>query len=100
MANLKQLKPALLLQYGLVEKSSLINYFFVFTKNIFTLKAVAPELENKGGLYLENCRVSTLETDLDKIRSDVFGFVEYALNKESAEKLWILSEKLIKENSQ
>ena len=56
--------------------------------------AVAPELDGKGGLYLENCSISKCESR-EKIMEARSGYLDYAMNPESVEKLWSLSEKLI-----
>ena len=56
--------------------------------------AVAPELENKGGLYLENCTIAKKKNATDAYK-DFSGLVEYAIDPVKADKLWELSEKLI-----
>lgn len=53
--------------------------------------ATAPELEGKGGIYLEDCHIAEEMTDTTVRR----GVRPYALDPESAEKLWALSEKLV-----
>ena len=65
--------------------------------------AVAPELENRGGLYLEDCQVTSevnLTEALEALKSGFKngypkGPVPYAINPENAKKLWDLSEKLV-----
>jgi NAD(P)-dependent dehydrogenase (short-subunit alcohol dehydrogenase family) len=57
--------------------------------------AVAPEFENKGGLYLENCAISEKKNPADVFKV-MHGHTEYAINPANADKLWELSEKLIK----
>lgn len=52
--------------------------------------AVAPELENKGGLYLEDCAIAKQST-AEKIQSEYEGYMEYAMNKANALKLWDIS---------
>lgn len=59
---------------------------------------LAPELENRGGLYLQDCAVAPVKQrdELLKGLADgkfLCGVVDYALNEEAAEKLWTLSEK-------
>ena len=56
--------------------------------------AVASELENKGGLYLENCSIAEKKSVAD-VYKDFSGLVEYAIDPVKADKLWELSEKLI-----
>ncbi|OBX18803.1 short-chain dehydrogenase [Erythrobacter sp. QSSC1-22B] len=52
--------------------------------------ATAPELEDKGGLYAEDCAVA------DHSDSDPSGGVRsYALDKDAAERLWSASEELV-----
>lgn len=51
--------------------------------------ATAPELEGKGGVYLEDCHVA--EQDDESAGS---GVRSYALDQDTAEELWTLSEKL------
>ena len=65
--------------------------------------AVAPELEGKGGLYLENCEISheVKAEEMAKERAKGFaegvptGYVAYALNEENAKKLWTVTEEMI-----
>ncbi|MEP5764671.1 MAG: SDR family NAD(P)-dependent oxidoreductase [Halieaceae bacterium] len=52
--------------------------------------ATSPELEGKGGLYLEDCQVAAVNPDnMDN------GYEPYALDPEAAERLWSLSEQLV-----
>ena len=55
--------------------------------------ASAPELEGRGGLYLEDCHVAVVNDAADALN----GVKSYALDPESAERLWALSEKLVGE---
>jgi NAD(P)-dependent dehydrogenase (short-subunit alcohol dehydrogenase family) len=55
--------------------------------------ASAPELEGRGGLYLEDCRVAAVN-DAPDARA---GVRSYALDVENAERLWALSEKAVGE---
>jgi NAD(P)-dependent dehydrogenase (short-subunit alcohol dehydrogenase family) len=50
--------------------------------------ATAPELEGQGGLYLEDCRVSGMRRGDDDVR----GYKPWAVDLDSAERLWVLSE--------
>lgn len=52
--------------------------------------ATAPELEGKGGVYLEDCHIA----DVDDA-STVGGVRSYALDPDNAEKLWALSEEIV-----
>lgn len=61
--------------------------------------AVAPELDGRGGLYLENCTISRQGESREKIYEVMFGYLPYAMNPESVEKLWTLSEQLVLESS-
>lgn len=55
--------------------------------------ATAPELEGKGGQYLEDCQISIpISSDEDEL-----GFATYARDPESARRLWALSEQLVGE---
>jgi NAD(P)-dependent dehydrogenase (short-subunit alcohol dehydrogenase family) len=62
--------------------------------------ATSPLLDGTGGLYLENANIAPRSADLsnlDQMRVDPRGFSgveDFALNIESADKLWTLSEKL------
>jgi NAD(P)-dependent dehydrogenase (short-subunit alcohol dehydrogenase family) len=64
--------------------------------------ATSPQLEGLGGIYCENCDLAVLETDTgpadlaDFARSKHDGLLPYALDIESAERLWDLSEKLVR----
>ena len=55
--------------------------------------ATAPELEGRGGLYLEDCRVAAVDDAPDGLE----GVRSYALDPASAERLWEVSEKLVGE---
>jgi len=55
--------------------------------------ATAPELEGRGGLYLEDCRVGRERTSDDQ--ED--GFEPYARDPEAAARLWRVSEDLVGE---
>ena len=59
--------------------------------------AVAPELDGVGGKYLEDCQISKLTTP-EAAAAEHFGYLEYAVNLDSALKLWDLSLKWIKAN--
>ena len=58
--------------------------------------AIAPELENKGGLYLEDCRLADKKNSMAEVFKTMDGYLEHATNTESASKLWELSCELIK----
>ena len=66
--------------------------------------AVAPELEGKGGLYLEHCQIAPLISDEEcnaAIASNFkngfpFGYRPYVLDHENAKRLWTVTEDLIK----
>lgn len=57
--------------------------------------AIAPELENKGGLYLEDCRLAEKKASMADVFKTMNGYLEHATDMESAKKLWELSEKLV-----
>lgn len=57
--------------------------------------AVAPELENIGGAYLENCGFSKQMSPAE-IPVKLYGYATFAVNNENALKLWDISMKLIK----
>jgi len=50
--------------------------------------ATAPELEGRGGLYLDDCRIASLRTSPD----DPGGYEAYARDTEAAKQLWTVSE--------
>lgn len=52
--------------------------------------AVAPEFDGVGGLYLEDCAVSKLSTP-ERIQAEGVGYLEYAMDKANARKLWDIS---------
>jgi NAD(P)-dependent dehydrogenase (short-subunit alcohol dehydrogenase family) len=63
--------------------------------------ATSPLLEGKGGLYLENNNIAPLAADLVDIDPKAFcdargftGVKDYAIDLQSADKLWALSERL------
>jgi NAD(P)-dependent dehydrogenase (short-subunit alcohol dehydrogenase family) len=53
--------------------------------------ATAPELDGRGGLYLEDCHVAEIASD--PTRTD--GVEAYALDPENARRLWEESERLL-----
>jgi NAD(P)-dependent dehydrogenase (short-subunit alcohol dehydrogenase family) len=55
--------------------------------------ATAPELEGRGGLYLEDCHVAAVNDAPDALD----GVKSYALDPGNAERLWELSEHLVGE---
>ena len=55
--------------------------------------ATAPELEGRGGLYLEDCHVATVNDAPDALD----GVKSYALDARNAERLWEVSESLVGE---
>ena len=60
------------------------------------LAAVAPEFENVGGVYLEDCAIA--EVFEKKEGNMIKGCLSYALDSENARKLWEISEKMILES--
>jgi len=57
--------------------------------------AVAEELENRGGLYLEDCQLSVLRESREECMKHFGGHIAYCVNSETAEKLWNLTENLL-----
>jgi NAD(P)-dependent dehydrogenase (short-subunit alcohol dehydrogenase family) len=55
--------------------------------------ATAPELEGRGGLYLEDCQNAKLRTSPD----DEGGYEAWAVDPDAAKKLWAVSEELLGE---
>jgi NAD(P)-dependent dehydrogenase (short-subunit alcohol dehydrogenase family) len=55
--------------------------------------ATAPELEGRGGLYLEDCHVAAVNDTPDALD----GVKSYAIDPGNAERLWAVSEKLVGE---
>ncbi len=53
--------------------------------------ATAPELEGRGGLYLEDCHVAAVDDAPDAPE----GVKSYALDSANAERLWQISERLV-----
>jgi NAD(P)-dependent dehydrogenase (short-subunit alcohol dehydrogenase family) len=53
--------------------------------------ATAPELEGRGGRYLEDCHVAGVDDDPDARE----GVRSYAVDPEAARRLWTLSEELV-----
>ncbi len=63
--------------------------------------ATNPKLENLGGVFAEDCEIAEItpqsdenNTDLDELLKRK-GVMFYAIDKENADKLWALSEKLL-----
>ena len=55
--------------------------------------ATAGELEGKGGVYCEDCGVAPVDDE-----SSNKGVRSYALDKESADRLWTISEQIVGES--
>ena len=53
--------------------------------------ATAPELEGKGGLYLDDCQIARERTSPD----DPSGYEAYARDPAAARRLWTVSEQLV-----
>jgi NAD(P)-dependent dehydrogenase (short-subunit alcohol dehydrogenase family) len=54
--------------------------------------AVSPELEGVGGLYLEDCSVAKPWVEEQPYQ----GYMSWALDAEAAERLWDISEELVR----
>ena len=59
--------------------------------------AVAPELENMSGVYLEDCEIGETRTKDDVNMQVSKGCMYFALDSENAKKLWLVTEKMIAE---
>ena len=57
------------------------------------LSATAPELEGRGGLYLEDCQIAAVNDE----PGGLWGVAAYALDPQNAERLWDVSETLVGE---
>jgi NAD(P)-dependent dehydrogenase (short-subunit alcohol dehydrogenase family) len=55
--------------------------------------ATAPELEGRGGIYLEDCHVSQVDDDPEALD----GVKSYAIDTAASAKLWEISEELVGE---
>jgi hypothetical protein len=53
--------------------------------------ATAPELEGRGGLYLEDCGVA----NVDDAEDAAGGGRSYALDPDDARRLWSISEEMV-----
>ncbi|MCB0209129.1 MAG: SDR family NAD(P)-dependent oxidoreductase [Anaerolineae bacterium] len=56
-----------------------------------TYAATAPELDERGGVYLEDCHIAEINND----QTTSVGVQSYALDPESAKKLWSVSEEMV-----
>ena len=54
--------------------------------------ATAPELAGRGGIYLEDCQVAQATVD-----NPSAGYMPHAVDPGAAEKLWNLSEAIVKQ---
>lgn len=54
--------------------------------------ATAPELEGHGGVFLEDCQIASF---VDNDEAEPGGIRPFAVDTESAEKLWAVSEKMV-----
>ena len=55
--------------------------------------ATSPDLEGRGGLYLEDCQIGKPAEEA----GDAGGYAEWAVDPQSATRLWKISEDLIGE---
>ncbi|HEY8173535.1 MAG TPA: oxidoreductase [Dehalococcoidia bacterium] len=81
-------------QMGWIDESGTTNERFKTTAQGAATSiwaAVAPELEGRGGLYLEDCSIAPPWSSESPMR----GVMPYALDPEGAQRLWGLSEELI-----
>jgi NAD(P)-dependent dehydrogenase (short-subunit alcohol dehydrogenase family) len=69
------------MQFKTVESGSATSVF----------AATAPELDGKGGVYLEDCRIAATNDAPDALA----GVKSYALDPTNAERLWQVSEQLV-----
>jgi NAD(P)-dependent dehydrogenase (short-subunit alcohol dehydrogenase family) len=107
MTNLQRHMPReAQIQMGLFDEAGNINPQFKTVEqgaSTSVWAAVAPELEGKGGLYLEHCQIASLipAEVIQKAFSGNFkdgfpeGYLAYAVNQENAEKLCNVTEDLI-----
>lgn len=56
--------------------------------------ATAPELAGKGGAYLEDCKIADLVPDGPNLQG---GVRDFAIDPEKAERLWAVSEEMIRQ---
>lgn len=71
------------LQFKTVEAGSATSVF----------AATAPELEGRGGLYLEDCRIATVNDAPEALD----GVKSYAVDPSTAQRLWEVSEQLVRQ---
>ena len=63
--------------------------------------ATSPQLEGLGGVFAEDCEIAEITPENDGTASEVDevvrrkGVMRYAIDKENADRLWALSEKLV-----
>lgn len=63
--------------------------------------ATNPKLDGIGGIYAEDCEIASITPETDDSASNVDevvrrkGVMPYAIDRENADKLWTLSEKLV-----
>ena len=55
------------------------------------MMATAPELEGRGGLYLEDCGVA----EVNDVENAADGVRSYAIDPAAAERLWSISEEMV-----
>ena len=53
--------------------------------------ATAPEMQGRGGVYLEDCHVAGIDDDPEATG----GVRSYALDPEAARRLWTISEEMV-----
>lgn len=53
--------------------------------------AISPELNDKGGLYLENCGIAEPKETMTECLATSAGYLKHAYNKENALRLWNIS---------
>ena len=94
----RHLPPEFIKASGYIDDDG--NYIIDPERNMKTIEqgaatsvwcATSPELEGKGGVYCENCDISSAKT---ADATDLLGVRPWAMDAEAADRLWSLSETL------
>ena len=60
--------------------------------------ATSPALNDIGGVFCENCDIAERKVNLDESMTRFFGVADWAIDTEEATKLWMETEKMLKQN--
>lgn len=77
-----------------IRKGSWIHVEFVNKNDPGGRATSTPELEGRGGLYLEDCHIAEINND----QTASAGLQSYAVDPDTAQRLWAVSEEMVRQS--